>query len=227
MRLNKFLALATGISRRTADRAIAEGEVLVNSATATLGQTINPDQDTVTWQGKIVRIPKATTTIMLHKPRGYVSSRSGQGSRTIYDLLPVQLHNLKPIGRLDKDSSGLLLLTNDGDLAYQLTHPAFQKEKTYIVELDSSLSEHSQRTISSTGAKLADGLSKLKLKPLNAARTKWRVKMSEGRNRQIRRTFKAVGHDIVSLHRTSFGVHTLDGLKPGELKVISPDSTAT
>ncbi len=224
MRLNKFLALATGMSRRAADKAIANGEVLINGTAAELGQVINPEQGTVTWQGKAVRLPEGTSTIMLYKPRGYVCSRDGQGSKTVYDLLPARLNSLKPVGRLDKDSSGLLLLTNDGDLAHKLTHPSFQKEKTYTVELSSKLSEQDEQIISSTGIQLADGPSRLMLESLNTERTRWRVKMSEGRNRQIRRTFQAAGYEVITLHRTDFGVYSLGDLKPGEFLAIQPDT---
>src|SRR5579883_1748254 len=143
MRINKFLALATGMSRRTADAELARGSVQVNGALATLGQQVTAT-DTITYNGrqldtKALDADATHVTIMLNKPVGYVVSRNGQGSRTIYDLLPAQYHNLKPIGRLDKDSSGLLLLTNDGQLAHDLTHPSRQKEKVYEIQLNEPL----------------------------------------------------------------------------------------
>jgi 23S rRNA pseudouridine2605 synthase len=158
---------------------------------------------------------------MLHKPVGVVVSRNGQGSRTIYDLLPKELHALNPVGRLDKDSSGLLLLTNDGALAHELTHPSRQKVKVYEVTLDKPLQPLHQQMISDRGLTLEDGLSKFQLERLregnNAA---WRVTIHEGRNRQIRRTFAALGYTVTSLHRTHFGPYRLGTLQIGQHKEL-------
>lgn len=128
MRINKFIALASGISRRAADQAIEEGRVQINGTSATAGYDTQPD-DVVCLDHQPLQL-KQLRTIVLNKPAGYVTSREGQGSKTIYDLLPPSLHHLKAVGRLDKDSSGLLLLTNDGTLAQQLTHPSYQKNET-------------------------------------------------------------------------------------------------
>lgn len=214
MRLNKYIALSTGMSRRSADSAIANGQVLVNGAVATAGQQAK-DGDTITLRGKALHIPDVKT-IALHKPVGYVVSREGQGSQTIYDLLPKELHNLKPIGRLDKDSSGLLLLTNDGDLANKLTHPSYQKDKTYRIQLDKPLSIAHQQQIQQ-GVQLEDGPSKLRLR---GADTKWIVTMTEGRNRQIRRTFSALGYTVVVLHRTHFGDYTLGSVPIAKYSIL-------
>lgn len=151
---------------------------------------------------------------MLNKPPGYVCSRAGQGSRTIYELLPSDYKILKPIGRLDKYSSGLLLLTNDGDLANELTHPRYAKTKVYDITLDKPLQPLHQQMINDRGLTLEDGLSKLSLLKLNNS-TEWQVTMREGRNRQIRRTFEALGYGITKLHRTSFGSYILKELAPG------------
>lgn len=159
---------------------------------------------------------------MLNKPAGYVCSRDGQGSRTVYDLLPPEMRALKPVGRLDKDSSGLLLLTNDGDLANNLTHPRYNKEKTYVVELHEPLSEPDRRKIGQ-GVKLEDGISKLQIK--NPAGKSFTVVMSEGRNRQIRRTFEALGYTVTKLHRTKFGPYALENLGPGKLIRYREDDT--
>ena len=115
MRINKYVALATGMSRRAADRAIDEGRVQVNGQVPSAGQAV-ADSDSVTLDNSVITTDVKIQTIMLNKPVGYVCSRDGQGSRTIYDLLPSELHHLKPVGRLDKNSSGLLLMTNDGQL---------------------------------------------------------------------------------------------------------------
>lgn len=210
MRLNKFVARSTGLSRRSADKAIAEGRVKVNKGVATLGQQVN-DEDQITLDGAALNPAPSSLTIMLNKPAGYVCSRDGQGARTIYDLLPAKLQHLKPVGRLDKDSSGLLLLTNDGELAHQLTHPSFQKAKIYEVELDKSLAANDKTQIE-IGVTLDDGPSRFQLQGNDS---KWTITMREGRNRQIRRTFIAVGYKVTKLHRTNLGNYQLNRLEPG------------
>src|SRR5665213_2596758 len=142
MRVNQFVAQATGLSRRAADRAIQEARLAINQHTAGLGDSVTSN-DAVTLDNRPI-MAAASLVIMLNKPAGYVCSRAGQGSRTIYDLLPSEYHQLKPVGRLDKDSSGLLLLTNDGQLANQLAHPRYAKTKTYEVTLDKPLTKIDQ-----------------------------------------------------------------------------------
>ena len=222
MRLNKFIAHATGISRREADELIRTGNVVVNGKAVDLGCDINPDDDTVTVNNQLVKLPTEHTTIMLNKPVGYVCSRNAQarGVKTIYGLLPDQYKALKTVGRLDKDSTGLILLTDDGDLAHQLTHPSFAKTKEYIVELDHALAPLHQQMISDFGINLDDGPSQLLLERLNDERTKFNITMHEGRNRQIRRTFAALGYQVKSLHRTTFGPYTLGDLASGKWSAL-------
>lgn len=221
MRLNQYIARATGLSRRAADAAVAEGRVTVNRQPAQPGIQIT-DSDRVQLDGRRLVLPAGTLTVILNKPPGYVCSRAGQGSRTIYDLLPAELHSLKPVGRLDKDSSGLLLLTNDGTLANRLTHPRYGKEKIYEVELDEPLSPEDKTRIE-RGVKLDDGPSKLRIKNLNGKSCT--VYMREGRNRQIRRTFAALGYTVESLRRTGFGQYDLEGLQPGKWRHIAGQDT--
>lgn len=215
------------MSRRAADLVIAEGRVAVNGTDPSPGQQV-ASGDTVTFDGATMTLPDTTMTLLLNKPAGYVCSREGQGSRTVYDLLPPQYHALKTVGRLDKDSSGLLLLTNDGDLAHQLTHPSFVKAKVYEVVLDKPLQPLHRQMISDYGVKLADGVSKLELERLNDGNEHtWRVRMHEGRNRQIRRTFASLGYTVTKLHRTQFGAYSLDRLpKGGYREITPPDPTA-
>ncbi len=221
VRLNKYLALHSGISRRQADELISRGRVDINGVAATLGSRVE--------QGDVVLIdgePAAKDTklvyVALHKPRGYVCSRRRQGENpTIYELLPVEYHTLKPVGRLDRDSSGIILLTNDGDFAQQMTHPSFYKVKRYKVELDTPLEPLHQQMISDFGVDLPDGKSKLTLERQSDSRLEWIVTMSEGRNRQIRRTFAALGYTVTQLHRTDFGAYNLGELQPGEYKVVT------
>ena len=222
MRLNKFIAHATGISRREADELIEAGNVVVNGKAADLGCDVDPNDDTVTVNNQLVKLPAEHTTIMLNKPVGYVCSRNAQakGVKTIYELLPDQYKALKTVGRLDKDSTGLILLTDDGDLAHQLTHPSFAKTKEYIVELDHALAPLHQQMISDFGINLDDGPSQLLLERLNDERTKFNITMHEGRNRQIRRTFAALGYQVKSLHRTTFGPYTLGDLASGKWSAL-------
>jgi 23S rRNA pseudouridine2605 synthase len=210
MRINKFLARATGLSRRAADQAVRSGRVDIDGQPATLGSEVS-EQQIVKLDGRAVKLPDDRIILLLNKPAGYVSSRAGQGSRTIYDLLPDKYQSLKPVGRLDKDSSGLLLLTDDGDLANRLAHPRYAKTKLYEIRLDSSLTAEDAARIES-GVALEDGTSALKLKPLDEKN--WQITMTEGRNRQIRRTFAALGYGVVSLQRIKFGEYRLGQLKP-------------
>lgn len=221
IRLNKYLALELGISRREADDYIASGKVTINGATAQLGGRIKQD-DIISLSGKTVSRKTAYRYILFNKPVGYVCSRKRQGDNpTIYDLLPRELHSLKPAGRLDRDSSGALILTNDGDFVYHMTHPKFYKTKVYNVTLDHALAPLHQQMIADFGVQLPDGPSKLSLERLNDSREKWQVTMSEGRNRQIRRTFAALGYTVVHLHRLSFGDYSLGDIKPGEYKAVN------
>ena len=160
--------------------------------------------------------------LLFHKPIGYVCSRRQQGDTpTIYSLLPETLHHLKPVGRLDKDSSGIILLTNDGDFTHQMTHPSYHKQKTYRVTLDRGLEPLHQQMISDFGVQLEDGTSKLLLTRLSDDdRRHWQIDMHEGRNRQIRRTFAALGYTVTKLHRTQFGPYALGDIPVGQYQVI-------
>ena len=218
MRLNKFIALSLGVSRRKADELIEQGKILVNGDRAVLGRQIS-QSDTILHNSRELHIqPKKL--ILLHKPVGYLCSRASQGGvPTIYELLPKSLHHLKPVGRLDKDSSGLILLTNDGDFAHQMTHPSFYKMKRYLVTLDQPLQPLHRQMINDFGVQLPDGPSRLTLeRQHDGDDRRWIIQMSEGRNRQIRRTFAALGYTVTKLHRTDFGSYSLGGMKRGEFQ---------
>ncbi|MBQ8156463.1 rRNA pseudouridine synthase [Candidatus Saccharibacteria bacterium] len=255
LRLNKFLAARLGLSRREADDAIAAGKVTVDGKTAVLGARIDKTSK-VCYNKNIVPFETEYTYIAFNKPVGYVCSRRAQGAApTLYELLPPEFQKLKTVGRLDKDSSGLILLTNDGDFAFQMTHPKFHKEKIYEVELDHPLEPLHQQMISDYGIMLDDGPSKftvvkqdknlfseafrsaaareLAREPRgdgserrglgkNDSYPLYQVALSEGRNRQIRRTFAALGYRVTMLHRTQFGKYELSGLKPGKYVIIKP-----
>lgn len=221
-RLNKYLAFHLGLSRREADDLISKGKVTVDGLMAQLGGRVEEGQ-AIEVNGKTLEVRTGFTYLALNKPIGYVSSRKQQGDNpTLYDLLPKEYHHLKPVGRLDKDSSGLLLLTDDGDFAYHMTHPKFYKVKTYEVTLDKELVPLHQQMISDFGIQLDDGPSKLSLeRHSNDNRTEWIVTMHEGRNRQIRRTFAALGYEVAMLHRVSFGAYSLGDLQPGKFEQIT------
>lgn len=214
MRINKFIAGASALSRRAADEAISAGRVKLNGQAAEPGSDVRAG-DNVTLDG-IKLVAEEKQTILFNKPTGYVCSRDGQGSKTIYDLLPDEYQNLNSIGRLDKESSGLLLLTNDGKLAQELSHPSKQKNKIYQIELDQALSQPDVNTISKTGVELEDGLSKF---ILEGKGRNWTATLHEGRNRQIRRTFEKLGYKVIKLHRTHFGDYSINDLKIGSMRV--------
>lgn len=217
IRISKFLATHSGISRRQADGLIEKRQVSINGQIAEIGGRYNPG-DRVEVNGQLVKSRNQATTILFNKPIGYVCSRRRQGDYpTIYSLLPDGLHRLKPIGRLDRDTSGLLLLSDDGDLAHRLTHPKFHKQKAYQVELDSDLSPLHRQMINDYGIQLEDGLSQLTLTRQTDGNDRiWQISMHEGRNRQIRRTFVALGYQVVKLHRSEFGNYSLGDISPGE-----------
>lgn len=218
-RLNKYLATNFGVSRREADALISSGKVFINGKPAIIGARVE-DGDKVTLEGKQINEEKLIY-LALNKPAGYVCSRKRQGDTpTMYELLPEKYQSLKSVGRLDKNSSGIILLTNDGDFAFQMTHPKFIKTKIYEVEIDRALEPLHQQMISDYGVQLPDGPSKLGLEKMDDNRKAWRITMSEGRNRQIRRTFDALGYKVVLLHRTNFGKYGLSGLESGKFTEV-------
>ena len=219
IRLNKFLAERLGVSRREADDLIAAGKVTIDKQKAVLGTKID-EKSTIYCNGKIVPFETEYTYLAFNKPVGYVCSRRAQGpAPTLYDLLPAEYRKLKTVGRLDKDSSGLILLTNDGDFTYQMTHPKFKKQKIYEVELDKPLEPLHQQMISDFGIMLDDGPSKF---TVIRDQDHYTVILTEGRNRQIRRTFAALNYKVTKLHRTEFGKYQLGHLKPGKYDIIKP-----
>lgn len=228
IRLSKLLAQHLGVGRRQADAFIEQGRVTKNGQLAALGERATTS-DAITLDGKAVALAETPTLtyLLFYKPTDYVCSRRQQGETpTIYSLLPQKYHHLHPVGRLDKDSSGLLLLTNDGDFALKMTHPRFGKQKTYEVTLDKPLQPLHHQMINDHGITLPDGNSKLRLMRLHENNNAdWQVSMHEGRNRQIRRTFAALGYTVTRLHRTQFGTFLLHSMTPGEYREITPPTS--
>ena len=224
MRINKYIASSGFCSRRKADELIEAGRVQVNGKTVTLlGYEIRT-KDKVAIDGKTLRMMKLEY-YRFYKPTGYITTSDDEkGRKTIYDILPDELKHLKPVGRLDKDSSGLLILTNDGNLVYELTHPSIKVAKVYRVTVDAFLKVEDLE-------KLAKGIEIEKGKIAYCdceiiERTKnetlLEVTLYQGLNRQIRKMIEYIGHNVVHLKRIRHATIDLVGLKKGQYKPIKP-----
>lgn len=218
-RLHKRLARAGIASRRAAEALIAEGRVTVNGEVATLGRTVAPT-DEIRVDGRLIDVTAApAVTYVLHKPAGYVTSaRDEYGRRTVLDAMP-PVPGLHPVGRLDRDSEGLLLLTTDGDLTLRLTHPRYGHEKVYRAWTDGDGDPTpSELARLERGVPLDDGLAQaLSARPASGGAL---VTLGEGRNRQVRRMLEAIGHPVVRLLRLRMGGLWLGDLGPGEYREL-------
>lgn len=224
MRLNKFLASCGAASRRGADELIASGRVRVNSIVVTeLGKMVETDNDTVTLDGKKVEPVSKMTYIMLYKPKGCITSlRDEKGRKTVYDYLDVEVPHLVPVGRLDYDTEGLLLLTNDGELVNRLAHPSGEVPKSYLVRAEGEFPEHIlaklRKGVEIDGVKTKR--SKVKLLEQGEKEAKLLVTITEGRNRQVRRMFETVERNVVFLKRVAIGDLRLGGLARGAWRYL-------
>lgn len=220
IRLNKHLSSILGLSRRQADDLISKNQVTINGQVAVLGQRIS-STDQIKIRNKLIKNEFTEQLIALNKPVGVTCSRKSQGGdKTVYDILPKEFNKLKTVGRLDKDSSGLILMSNNGDFIYQMTHPKFKKLKLYKIRLNKTLQPLHHQMINDFGVEIGDGVSKLILEKISDDGKNWQVGMSEGRNRQIRRTFQALGYEVIKLHRIQFGSYQINNLNSGEIKVL-------
>jgi 23S rRNA pseudouridine2605 synthase len=223
MRLNKYLSQAGVASRRKADELIARGHVVVNGIVADDFSTDVNEKDIVVVKGKVVMPGASHTYVAMNKPEGIVTTMADfhKDEANVMELLPSYLPNsLKPVGRLDKDSTGLLLFTDDGDLAHELTHPSFEHEKEYIVTCSSAISDTALEQLR-VGVTLEEG----KTAPATVTRInpkQFRIIIRQGWKRQIRRMVGAVGGNLSSLQRVRIGKLMLDSLHlaPGETKNI-------
>lgn len=219
MRINKFLAAAGFGSRRKCEELVTEGKVICNGKVIdSLGFSVDEKKDKVFVDGKQAVLKNEYTYVMLHKPKGVITSMKDEhGRKTVVDIMPEEYKTLKPVGRLDYDSEGLLIMTDDGDLSYVLTHPSNEITKTYVVKVEGDVKE-SQLAVMRAGV-VIDGvrLSKCKVKILEKVKndTKLEVIISEGKNRQVRKMFDAVGLNVVFLKRTQIGDLRLGGLGRG------------
>jgi len=221
MRLQKYLAAAGICSRRKAETYILAGRVRVNGVVIDrLGTKVDPVVDQVTLDGRPVRQDDPRVYIVLHKPPGYVSSCYQKQEKTILELVAVE-QRIVPVGRLDKDSTGLLLLTNDGALHNRLTHPSFDHEKVYEVTTAAAVSNADLQQMRK-GIRLAGR----KTRPARVQRLserRFRITLKEGRNRQIRRMAGKLGHEVTALHRTRMAGLELAGLQPGRWRHLTPE----
>lgn len=224
IRINKYLSSSGLGSRRKCEGLVIEGRVRVNGKIISdLGFLVSQN-DCVTVDGEECKPAVEFSYVMLHKPKGVITSMSDdKGRKTVIDILPNEFKKLKPVGRLDYDSEGLLLFTNDGDLAYNLTHPSREVSKTYVVKVEGEVKE-GQLAVMRAGV-VIDGvrLNKCKVKLLEKDNkySKLEVVINEGRNRQVRKMFDAVGLNVVFLKRTQIGDLRLGGLARGKSRVLS------
>jgi 23S rRNA pseudouridine2605 synthase len=222
MRLNAYLARAGVASRRKADELIKAGRVTVNGGPGQLN-TFVERRDRVEVDGEPVAAQELTY-VLLHKPAGVVTTASDpQGRPIVVDLVDVP-ERVVPVGRLDADTTGALLLTNDGPLAHRLAHPRYGVEKVYVADVAGRPSESALWALSE-GVELEDGMTAPAVARCLAP-SRVELTLHEGRNRQVRRMLEAVGHPVMHLHRSVYAGLTLDGLAPGEWRELRPDEVA-
>ena len=227
MRINKFIASNSQHSRRKADQLIESGKVFVNEKKVTEhGIQINPEKDKVKVENQII-IPEKIETVYfaLNKPADYVTTRNDEFDRkTVMDLLP-KIPNLKPIGRLDKNTEGLLLFSNDGEFIHKLTHPKFECEKEYLVETEKAPDKKDLKKLE-VGIKI-DGKktspAKVQIIEENKSSTKVRITIHEGRNRQIRKMFASINCPVKYLLRCRIGDIKLSSLKKGKFRKLTKE----
>ncbi len=224
MRINKYMAECGVASRRACDEMILEGRVKVNGKKIdTPGLEINEFNDAVTLDGRRITLVSKKYYIMLHKPKGYVTTvKDDKGRKTVMELIKIR-SRLYPVGRLDYDTEGLLLLTNDGQLAYALTHPSHEVPKTYIAKIKGKISDTEVRQLRK-GVEI-DGKMTLpavvKIIETDDEFSRVEVTIKEGRNHQIKKMFEVVGKEVVFLKRTAIGPLKLGGLGRGEYKNLT------
>lgn len=226
-RLQKYLAAMGVASRRACEQLIAEGRVQVNGETVTIpGTKIIPGTDTVAVDGRVLSDAPRLRYILLYKPVGYICSAADEkGRRTVLDLLDGVAERVYPVGRLDYDTSGALLLTNDGELTNRLLHPSHEVEKTYLAQVEGEPEQKALERLRK-GVRLSDGMTapaKVRRKHSRDGRFWLELTIHEGRNRQVRRMLEAVGHPVLHLKRTKLDFLDLKGLSPGAWRELTVD----
>jgi 23S rRNA pseudouridine2605 synthase len=230
LRLQKFLARSGVASRRGSEELMTAGRVAVNGVVVTqLGAKVDPATDVVTVDGEVVEFQTGPVTLMLHKPAGYVTTMDDpQGRPTVAELMPEGLPGLFPVGRLDRDTTGLLLLTTDGELGFRLLHPRFHVQKVYRATVDGVPSDDDLARLRA-GIELDDGPTRpagARLLERCGSTAVVELVISEGRKRQVKRMLSAVGHPVVALHREGFGPLELGSLPEGQTRELEPDEAA-
>ncbi len=226
MRLEKFLAESGIASRRDAKKHIHAGRVTVNGERVLIpGTPIHPQQDVIECDGKRIEGKPKPIYLMLNKPVGYITTlRDDRGRPTVMELVRPIRERIYPVGRLDFDTEGLLLMTNDGELAYRLTHPSHEIKKTYIAWVDGQPSQGAIHQLRQ-GVEIEDGLT-APATVLEIGRkgelTQFKVIIHEGKKRQIRRMFRAVRHEVISLKRIQIGPLSLGNLPVGAYRLLTP-----
>lgn len=222
-RLQKVLARAGVGSRRTVEEWISAGRISVNGSTARLGQRIDPASDVVELDGSRVPLGAELVHYLLNKPPGVVTSAADpEGRRTVLDIVDIPVR-VWPVGRLDIDTEGALLLTNDGELTFRLTHPSYEVPKTYLADVAGALGARAVKELS-RGVPLEDGMTKpaeATLIERSTGGSLVRLTITEGRNHQVKRMFDAVGHPVTRLVRIGVGPVSLGRLKPGTVRRLS------
>ena len=226
MRINKFLALSGVASRRACDKLILDGLVTVNGKVCSLGTDIDEVNDTVCVDGKKINQKKKYTYYMMNKPKGYVCTvKDDKDRKTVMDLLPDNVGRVFPVGRLDYDSEGLLIFTDDGDLCNRLLHPSSEIPKTYLVRIEGDLPNESidklKRGVYIDGVKTK----KFNIKIVDQTKTftKYHVTVTEGRNREIRKMFLTAGKEVKFLKRIKIGDLGMGGLDRGAVRKLTQD----
>jgi 23S rRNA pseudouridine2605 synthase len=223
-KLQKVLARAGVASRRAVEVLIMEGRVTVNGEVADVGRRVDPVTDVLEVDGALVATNPDLVHYLLHKPAGVVTTAEDpQGRPTVLDLVPAE-PRVFPVGRLDLDTEGLLLLTNDGELTHRVTHPSHGVEKEYLAQVEGVPSRGALRALRE-GVELDDGPT-APAKVSQVSPGVLRITIHEGRNRQIRRMCEAVGHPVVRLVRTRIGPVTDTSLQPGAWRSLTPDEVA-
>ena len=228
-RLQKLISRAGLMSRRQAEEKIRQGTVTVNGQVAEIGESADPERDEICVDGTQLRFDTKVLTLMLNKPTGFICSMDDpQQRRLVGELLPAELGRLYPVGRLDYNTEGLLLLTNDGALAQHLTHPRHHVPKTYLVKVRGCLSDASRKKMES-GIKLDDGLTapaRIEAVRRSGHNCWFELTLREGRNRQVRRMCEAVNLPVVRLKRIALGELRLDNLKTGMYRALHESELA-
>lgn len=224
MRINKYLALCGVCSRRKADELVEDGAVKVNGKVAEIGAEVDESEDSVTVNGKKVSLAKSFDYYLMNKPKGYVCTvKDDKERKTVIDLLPQNISRVFPVGRLDYDSEGLLILTNDGDLAFKLTHPKNEVPKTYLVKTEKPVNDADLNKLRS--GVYIDGVKTkkctVKVVETNKSWTRLHITITEGKNRQVRKMFEQINNCVDFLKRIKIGELTVSGLDRGEVRKLS------